>query len=212
MDALPIVTVAPALALVANIALWAGSQVLAGYVAHRLPIESLDRDRGILRLRPFEAGGRWYERRLRIGRWKDRMPEAGAFFAGGMSKRSLPSRSDGGLERFAVETRRAEIAHWASFVGLPLCVIWNNAAGVVVMVLYGLVVNLPLIAIQRYNRARIERILGARGVSAAAGGPPASTGDRRWRRSSPRTRRGAARSLRRTLRWRSRRPLARPAR
>ena len=162
MSAVPLIEVVPAVALALNVALWATSQVLAGYRAHRLPLERLQDDRGLLRLRGFEAGGRWYERRLRIVRWKDRLPEAGAFFAGGVSKRTLPPRSEGGIERFAAETRRAELAHWTSFWCLPLCVIWNDALGIALMCAYGLVVNLPLIAIQRYNRSRAERILGRR--------------------------------------------------
>jgi glycosyl-4,4'-diaponeurosporenoate acyltransferase len=162
VSALPLVVAAPAAVLVLNVALWASAQILAGYAAHRLPLTRLQHDGRLLRLRRFEADGRWYERRLHIGRWKDRLPEAGAFFDGGITKRTLPGRSDGGLERFAAETRRAEIAHWASFVGLPLCLIWNDRLGVALMVAYGLVVNLPLIAIQRYNRGRIERILRRR--------------------------------------------------
>ena len=166
MSGLPIVAVAPPVALVLNVALWAGAQVLAGYGAHRLPLSRLERDGWLLRLRPFEDGGRWYERRLRIGRWKDRLPEAGAFFDGGVSKRTLPGRSAGGLERFAAETRRAELAHWASFGCLPWCLIWNDALGVALMCTYGLVFNLPLIAIQRYNRGRTDRILRKRHTAA----------------------------------------------
>ncbi|MCU1369527.1 MAG: hypothetical protein JWO77_721 [Ilumatobacteraceae bacterium] len=162
MSSLPIVSIAPPVAIALNVALWASAQVLSGYVAHRLPLARLQRDGRLLRLRHFEDGGRWYERRLRIGRWKDRLPEAGAFFEGGMAKRTIPARSAGGLERFAAETRRAEIAHWASFACLPFCVIWNDPLGVALMGTYGLVVNLPLIAIQRFNRGRIDRILAAR--------------------------------------------------
>lgn len=162
MSAIPLVSIAPAIALVLNISLWFGAQVLTGYAAHRLPVRRLQHDRGLLRLARFEAGGRWYERTLRIGRWKDRLPEAGAFFDGGVAKRNLPGRSTPALERFAAETRRAEIAHWASFGCLPFCVIWNDVLGLVLMGAYGLVFNLPLIAIQRYNRARIERIVQRR--------------------------------------------------
>jgi glycosyl-4,4'-diaponeurosporenoate acyltransferase len=162
MSVLPLVSVAAPVALGLNVALWAGAQVLAGYAAHRLPLARLQHDRGLLELRRFEAGGRWYERRLRIARWKDRLPEAGAFFAGGLTKRAVPPRAGGGVERLAAETRRAELAHWWSFAGLPLCVVWNDALGVALMVAYGLAVNLPPIAIQRYNRGRAERILQAR--------------------------------------------------
>lgn len=178
MNVLPLVTVAPLVALVLNISLWAGAQVLAGYAAHRLPLSRLEHDRGLLRLRPFEDDGRWYERVLRIGRWKDRLPEAGAFFEGGMTKRSLPGRSAGGIERFAAETRRAELAHWASFGCLPVCVIWNDLVGVALMAAYGLVFNLPLIAIQRYNRGRTDRILRLRAARRrAAAAPVPSPGD-----------------------------------
>jgi glycosyl-4,4'-diaponeurosporenoate acyltransferase len=162
MSAPPVIAVAPIVALVLNIALWATSQIASGYAAHRLPLDRLQEDRWLLRLRRFETDGRWYERRLRISRWKDRLPEAGAFFDGGMTKRTLPGRSDADLERFAAETRRAEIAHWASFTCLPFCVLWNDGLGIALMCLYGLVVNLPLIAIQRSNRSRIDRILAAR--------------------------------------------------
>lgn len=162
MSALPLVVVPAPVALALNIGLWAGAQVSAGYVAHRRPVERLQADTWLLRPRRFEAGGRWYERRLRINRWKDRLPEAGAFFAGGVSKRAIPGRAEGGIERFAAETRRAELAHWWSFAAVPLCLIWNAPLGVALMVAYGLVVNLPLIAIQRYNRSRIERIMARR--------------------------------------------------
>lgn len=167
---LPVVVVPSWVALLLNVALWAGSQVAAGYAAHRRPIDRLQHDGPLLRLRRFEAGGRWYERRLGIRRWKDRLPEAGAFFAGGMTKRTLPGRADGGIERFVVETRRAELAHWWSFLGLPLCVLWNGVPGVVLMCTYGLVVNLPLIAIQRYNRGRAERVLAVRARRSALPG------------------------------------------
>jgi glycosyl-4,4'-diaponeurosporenoate acyltransferase len=162
VSSVPIVSVPPLVALGANVALWASAQVLAGYAAHRLPLSKLERDGWLLRIRPFEDRGRWYERTLRIGRWKDRLPEAGAFFDGGMTKRAIPARRAGGVERFAAETRRAELAHWASFACLPFCVAWNDVLGVALMVVYGLAINLPLIAIQRYNRARTDHILTAR--------------------------------------------------
>lgn len=159
---LPLVAAPPAVAVLLNVALWAGAQIGAGYAAHRLTPAQLDRPRRILGLRRFEQGGRWYERRLRISRWKDRVPEAGAYFAGGVSKRSIGGRTDDDLELFRRETKRAELAHWWSFLPLPLCLIWNPAAGAALMTAYGICVNLPMVAIQRYNRARIERILARR--------------------------------------------------
>lgn len=164
--------------LLANVALWALGHAGAGYLAHRLPPGRLAHDGPVLRLRRFEAGGRVYERRLGIRAWKDRIPEAGDLFAGGTSKRTLATAAvgrDAALAAFRIEARRAERAHWGSLVVLPLFWIWNPPIGVALMAVYGVVVNLPFILVQRYNRARIERIVGHRARRAPMA-PPVLSG------------------------------------
>lgn len=165
---IPLVHLTDLQILAANVVLWGLAHGLSGYAAHRLPLDRLHRDGPLLRLRRFEAGGRVYERWCGIRRWKDRLPEAGDLFAGGMSKRRLPPGRS--LDRFAAETRRAERGHWLSLVALPLFAVWNPPIGVALMVAYGVLVNAPFIAIQRYNRARITRIQQRR----AARLPPAA--------------------------------------
>ena len=150
------------LTVIVDIAAWGAFHALTGYAAHRLGDERLARDGGLLRLRSFEAGGRWYRDRLRIHRWKDRLPEAGALFAGGMSKRQLPALDTAGLQLFARETRRAELAHWWAMLCGPLFALWNPPLATALLVTYGVLVNLPFIVIQRYNRARIEALLERR--------------------------------------------------
>lgn len=151
-----------ALLVVANASLWLGAHSITGYVAHRLPGRWLARDRGVMRLWGWEDRGRCYERLLRVSKWKDRVPEAGAIFAGGVSKRHLEGRSDGSLARFAAEARRAEIAHWTCLLAIPVAVLWNPLVGVVLMAAYGVIANVPFIVIQRYNRARIIHLLRRR--------------------------------------------------
>jgi len=147
--------------VVANVAFWAAVHAGTGYLVHRLASARLDEDGWLWRARGVGGGGRLYER-FRIRSWKDRLPEAGALFAGGTSKRHLPDRSTDGLERFLVETRRAELGHWLALMAGPAAVAWNPPAGAVAMVAYGVLVNAPFIAIQRYNRQRIQRILTRR--------------------------------------------------
>jgi glycosyl-4,4'-diaponeurosporenoate acyltransferase len=144
--------------LLANIAGAAAIHTATGYTAHRLPLARLQRDGWLLRPRRIEDGGRLYARRLRIRRWKDHLPEAGALFAGGVSKRRLTVD----LERFVAETRRAEIAHWLALAGTPVFALWNPPIGVVLMTVYGVAANLPCIAVQRYNRPRAQRALARR--------------------------------------------------
>jgi glycosyl-4,4'-diaponeurosporenoate acyltransferase len=155
-----------------DVGAWAAIHAATGYAAHRLALDRLQRDTWLLRVRAFEDGGRLYER-LGIKRWKDALPEAGALFRGGLSKRRLPRRTDGGLERFAAETRRAEYGHWMAMAGGPLFVLWNPPAVALLMVAYGVAVNAPFIAIQRYNRLRLVRAL-ARDSSSQPSSPPAS--------------------------------------
>ncbi|HEU5036874.1 MAG TPA: hypothetical protein VFT70_07710 [Nocardioides sp.] len=148
-----------AVTIVVDVAAWAAFHALTGYAAHRLDDRRLARDGWLLRLRPFERGGGWYRRRLDIHRWKDRLPEAGALFPGGVSKRGLAAYDAAGLEAFARETRRAELAHWWALCCGPLFLLWNPPLASVLLVTYGVAVNLPFIAIQRYNRARIESVV-----------------------------------------------------
>lgn len=151
-----------------DVVAWGLVHAGAGYAAHRTSVAWLSRDRPLFRERRVEGGGRLYTRRLRIARWKDRLPEAGALFAGGISKRHVTGRDQGGLERYVVETRRAELAHWLAAAPGPLFALWNPPAVVPVMVLYGALVNAPFIAVQRYNRIRASRVLRSREARAAA--------------------------------------------
>lgn len=148
--------------IVVDVVAWGAFHAVTGYAAYRLDDSSLTRDGWLLRQRAFENDGRWYRHRWQIHRWKDKLPEAGGLFRGGLSKRQLPGYDVAGLELFARETRRAELTHWwAMFCG-PLFVLWNPPLAAVLLITYGVVVNLPFIAIQRYNRFRIEALLGRR--------------------------------------------------
>lgn len=148
-------------ALLVFSAVWASFGIVSGGIGARLPLRWLRRDRGPLRLRRFETGGSWYRRRLGIDRWKDRLPEAGALFAG-VSKATLPSRSPAALDRFATETRRAEWVHWANLLFGFTFLVWTPAEIGWFMVAFGIVVHAPFIAVQRYNRLRLGRLRGRR--------------------------------------------------
>ena len=162
VDALISLDDTPALLAVAILAAcWLVIGLGTGLVGHRLPLRCLDHDTWITRARKFERGGRFYES-LRIRSWKDRLPEGGATFRDGVSKAHLIGRSDADLERFAAETRRAEYVHWANAAAGPLFAVFLPVWIVVVMTAFGLAVHLPFVAIQRYNRARLQRTLARR--------------------------------------------------
>ncbi|MGQ0615605.1 MAG: hypothetical protein ACT4PW_01215 [Acidimicrobiia bacterium] len=145
--------------VVLDVAVWGAWSAVVGYWGHRRPPQAFAGNRRLYRLRRWERGGRFYEERLRIKDWKDRLPDAGAFFAGGMSKRALPGKGIEALSRFEIETRRAEWAHWVIMLAVPVFVIWNYWWVVPVMAGYAVAANGPCVAVQRYNRARLEHLL-----------------------------------------------------
>jgi glycosyl-4,4'-diaponeurosporenoate acyltransferase len=160
-------------AIVVSCLAWVLIGLVTGFFVHRLPLRRLDHDNWLTRPRRFESSGRFYEHRLHIRSWKDKLPEKGDLFRGGFSKRHIRDRSDAFLERFAAETRRAEIVHWMNAASGPLFLVWCPWYLGLIMVAFGWLAHLPFICIQRYNRARIERTLERRGRRAGVGERPA---------------------------------------
>ena len=150
-----------ALTIVVDVIAWVAVHTVTGYAAHRLDGNRLSRDGWLLRRRDFETAGR-YRRWLRIDRWKDKVPEAGDLFRGGVSKRHLPGYDVAGLQLFVRETRRAELAHWWAMWCGPVFVLWNPPLAAALLVGYGVVANLPFIMIQRYNLIRIPDLIERR--------------------------------------------------
>lgn len=94
-----------------------------------------------------------------IRMWKRWIPDAGGALPGGVPKASLVRRDRASLQRLVLETRRAELVHWALLPGGLLTALWLPPAGVLVNVVFALAFNLPCLLLQRYNRARLQRCL-----------------------------------------------------
>ena len=156
-----IVDVGDGVAVALSVATWVAVSFSVGWWATRWPDARVDREGPVTRLRAWEANGAWWQRRVRVQRWKDRLPEAGAFF-GGTAKRHLPSRSDAGLEAFRRETVRAERVHWLILASTPVHLVWCRPTVFLGMAAYGVALNVPFIIVQRANRGRLDRILSRR--------------------------------------------------
>jgi glycosyl-4,4'-diaponeurosporenoate acyltransferase len=166
--------------------IWLVVHVVVGAIGHFLPDSVFASDRGWWRIRTFESEGRLWSRRFAVERWKDRLPEAGGWLPGGISKRRVPGRSGADLALLARETRRAEAVHVVSGLAGIAATAWNPAALAAANVVFALVFESPFVVVQRYNRARIERVLArrrARQASASglddSGGPPSWPGSRK---------------------------------
>ena len=147
--------------VVLDVVVWGAWSGLVGYVAHRRPRSAFEHDTWLYRPRRFERGGTWYER-IGIKRWKGWLPEAGGLFTGGFAKSAVRLHDLDHLERFVVETRRAEWTHWTIMLITPLFLVWNWWWVEPVMLAYAVTANGPCLAVQRYNSARLLRALGAK--------------------------------------------------
>ena len=137
---------------------WVAIHIGAGFLTHHLPRRFFAADGILYRSRGWERGGRVYQRLFSIKRWKDRLPEAGALFSGGVSKRALPSRSAAGLGLLLEETRRAELTHWLPVLLSFSFFAWNPPHIAAWMPIVAVLGNAPFVMVQRYNRPRLEAL------------------------------------------------------
>lgn len=149
--------------IVVNILGWLVLHLLIAWAGTRLTAERFNGNRFLYRSRTWEAGGRFYERWFRIRQWKDALPDGATWFRGGFPKAALRSHDREYLARFVKETCRGETVHWVVMLAAPLFFIWNPPGAGAIMLVYGVLANLPCIVIQRYNRNRLNRLLGRAG-------------------------------------------------
>lgn len=157
----------PLLPLLSSVAFWLLASLLVGLLANRLPAAWLERaPAGVVceddPFRTDQIPGRPAPRAagpVGIRVWKRWIPDAGGVLPGGIPKASLVRRDRAALQRLVLETRRAELVHWALLPGGLLTALWLPPAGVLVNVLFALAFNLPCLLLQRYNRARLQRCL-----------------------------------------------------
>ncbi len=125
----------------------------------RIPLRNFNPNGRLYRIRNWECGGRIYTRIFKIKRWKRIIPDGAKMFRGGFPKKNLESCEPDYLYTFARETCRGELTHWLQIAPVPVFFLWNVWWGGVIMIAYFLLANIPCILLQRYNRARLLRVI-----------------------------------------------------
>ena len=136
-----------------NGGVWLVAGIVVGVTFSRLDWRYFRSCGPFTRLREVESRS-FYQRRLYVRAWKDRLPEAGTWF-GGVSKRRIPGTNEGGRERLAAESLRAERVHWILLLLPPLSVLWSSGWWLMANVVVGIALNVPCIIVTRYNRVRL---------------------------------------------------------
>lgn len=142
-----------AMVVLSSAGFWLLASLLVGALANRLPSRWLEvaPERPPVPAHTAAPPG--------IRRWKRWIPDAGAALPGGVAKASLVSRDPCGLERLVIETRRAELVHWALGAAGLLTALWLPLPAVVGNLLFATGFNLPCLLLQRFNRRRLLRCL-----------------------------------------------------
>jgi len=107
----------------------------------------------------WEENGEIYDKIFNIKSWKSKLPDGGAAFKKGFKKRQLSERNDDYFKLFLLESKRAEMTHWIMIIASLLFFIWNPLFVGMLMIAYALIINLPCILAQRYNRPRLEKVI-----------------------------------------------------
>lgn len=131
--------------------------VVRAWVDMIIPERYLQPDRWWFRTRDWERDGEIYREQLRIDRWKDKLPSLRT--AARFSKKRLTEASRRYLNRFVLETCRAESNHLRAIGSVVVMRFWTPVDLWMVCLLIAVAGNVPFIMIQRYNRPRLLRAL-----------------------------------------------------
>ena len=139
---------------------WPVLQVTAALICLYLPDRYFSPDSYFFRTHRFEKEGRIYDHIFRVSRWKHLLPDGGAILKKrGFKKKKLEGHSKEYLNRFLVESARGELTHWLAILPFWIFGFFTPPQVIWYMLVYALLVNLPCIIAQRYNRPRIKKFL-----------------------------------------------------
>jgi len=149
----------PALTVVLlNSLIWFVLYIAAGFINVRIPLARFNPNGWLFRPRRWEKGGAFYDRTLHLKAWKGLLPDGAALFRRGFRKKRMRSRDHEYCRKFVLETCRAESLHWTVLAAAPLFFLWNEWRVAVLMIPFAVLVNLPCVVTQRFNRPRLSRL------------------------------------------------------
>ena len=134
-------------------------EILTSCLVNLLSYSSLIKIYKFLKTRSFERGGKIYQDIFRVKLWKDYVPAFGTFDKKHIS--TIVSKNY--MATFLLESIRAELVHLFCIITTTTFFLLSHSELKRSLLLFFLLINIPCIIIQRYNRPRFERILSARG-------------------------------------------------
>ena len=142
-----------------NILAWFFIHMGIALLTVRIPDEWLAKRERIFRPRAWEKEGEFWQTHFRIRSWKKFLPDGSLFIPSSYDQTHLQGTKEENLEKFIIETIRAELTHWLMIPPAFLFFLWNPPWAAYIMIVYALILNGPLIMTQRYNRPRLQKLL-----------------------------------------------------
>lgn len=144
--------------IIRDVAIWFALHMLIVYICHKIPDRFYqDADR-YFKLASFENEGKFYERYLIIKKWKTLLPDGGRINKYGFEKK-IKKRDQKYLEKFHFETKRAELIHVLGLLSSSIFLTIHRLPFGLFIFAFAALFDIPFIAIQRYNRPRIEKLM-----------------------------------------------------
>ena len=126
-----------------------------------IDIGFFDPSKKIYSQKNWEHSGKFYTAVLHINIWKDRLPQY--IGKGGFSKKRLNKYNKLSYEyinKFIYETCRAEWYHTFCLFGCVLFLLINPTLTYKLLFFFlSIIINVPFILIQRYNRIRLNKLV-----------------------------------------------------
>ncbi|MEN6409734.1 MAG: hypothetical protein ABFD44_08495 [Anaerolineaceae bacterium] len=138
---------------------WLVIQSGIGFLSAHLPKRFIQPGRRMFRMRPWEENGAIYQKWFKIKSWKPIVWDAGKVFQKDFSKDHVDTKDPKNLERWIIETCRAEWCHWVTFFFIVPLFTFNPPGMMFFWFLYDTVLNIAPIIVQRYNRPRLAHLL-----------------------------------------------------
>lgn len=153
-----IIELSPMWTVLADILAWAFFHLSISYGMMNVPLSFFQERKNWFNSASWERNGLIWQELLHIQKWKNYLPDGTMVWKQGYNKSQLPGSDQEALERFLLETMRAELTHWISILPAGLFFLWNPPWAGWIMIAYAVLFNLPFIVTQRYNRPRLERV------------------------------------------------------
>lgn len=145
--------------IVSYFILWIVFMVSPAYICFKLPKSYFNPNSLLFKEKNFEKHGDFYEKVFLVHKWKWILPDGAAIWKNGFRKKHLKNISSEYLNEFIIESCKAEATHLPPMFLALLFALYNPPNVVLIMVIFGVITNLPCIITQRYNRIRIHKLL-----------------------------------------------------